>query len=89
MNGPSEIMLAGITAAAVWYADDRARQRAEVELRGRQVNREANAALHDAETHLKDLRDPLVVNLPTPVSLTGGTPTGAVRNNGPRNFLRR
>ena len=26
--------------------------------------------------------NPLVVNIPTPVSLTGGTPTGAVRNNG-------
>jgi serine/threonine-protein kinase len=43
------LMLVGVTAAAVWYAGDRAQ-------RARQVNREANAALRDAETHLKDLR---------------------------------
>jgi serine/threonine-protein kinase len=52
------LMLVGVTAAAVWYAGDRTQ-------RARQVNREANAALHDAETHLKDLRakvdDPLQV----------------------------
>src|SRR5262245_28836173 len=39
------LMLAGITAAAVWYAGDRARLRAEEASRGVQVNREANAAL--------------------------------------------
>jgi serine/threonine-protein kinase len=46
------LMLVGVTAAAVWYASDRTQ-------RARQVNREANAALHDAETHLKALRDRL------------------------------
>jgi serine/threonine-protein kinase len=50
------LVLAGITAAAVWYADDRAQRRAEVEHRGRQVNRDANAALDQAEQELKDLR---------------------------------
>jgi serine/threonine-protein kinase len=53
------LMLAGITAAAVWYAGDRARLRAEAQSRGR----EANAALDLAETNLKSLRaqldDPL------------------------------
>jgi serine/threonine-protein kinase len=53
------LMLAGITAAAVWYAGDRAQRHAEVQSRGREVNREANVALHDAETHLKGLRDRL------------------------------
>jgi serine/threonine-protein kinase len=46
------LMLAGITAAAVWYVGDRARLRAEVQSRGLA----ANAALDDAEMHLKDLR---------------------------------
>ena len=46
------VMFAGITAAAVWYAGDRARLRAEAQSRGRV----ANAALDDAENHLKDLR---------------------------------
>jgi hypothetical protein len=48
-------MLAGVTAAAVWYAGDRARLRAEAQSRGR----EANAALDQAEKHLKGLRDKL------------------------------
>jgi serine/threonine-protein kinase len=52
----SLLILAGVTTAAVWYADDRARLRAEAQSRGREVNREANAALHDAEKHLKSLR---------------------------------
>src|SRR5262249_61930676 len=57
------LMLAGVTGAAVWYLGDRARLRyedalrdAEVQHRGRQVNREANDALDQAELHLKDLR---------------------------------
>ena len=50
------LILAGITAAAVWYAGDRARLRAEAQSRGREVNREANAALDQAEMHLKALR---------------------------------
>jgi serine/threonine-protein kinase len=50
------LMLAGVTAAAVWYVDHRARLRSEEASRGAQVNREANAALHEAEIHLKRLR---------------------------------
>jgi serine/threonine-protein kinase len=46
------LILAGITAAAVWYAGDRAQRRAEAKSRGLA----ANAALDDAENHLKDLR---------------------------------
>jgi serine/threonine-protein kinase len=46
------LMLAGITAAAVWYADDRARRHTEAQGRAKL----ANAALDDAEMHLKDLR---------------------------------
>jgi serine/threonine-protein kinase len=53
------LMLAGITAAAVWYAGDRAQRRAEIQSRGREVNREANAALEQAESHLQRLRDRL------------------------------
>jgi serine/threonine-protein kinase len=45
------LMLAGITAAAVWYVGDRAQRRAEAKSRGLV----ANAALDDAENHLKDL----------------------------------
>ena len=48
-------MLAGITAFAVWYVGDRARLRAEALSRGR----EANAALDQAEGHLRDLRTKL------------------------------
>jgi serine/threonine-protein kinase len=59
------LMLAGVTAAAVWYTDDRARRRTEVQNQSRLVNRDANAALDQAETHLKRLRarldDPLEV----------------------------
>jgi serine/threonine-protein kinase len=55
------LMFVGISVAAVWYIGDRARQRAEAQGRG-QV---ANAALDDAERHLKGLRakldDPLAV----------------------------
>jgi serine/threonine-protein kinase len=46
------LMLAGITAAAVWYAGDRAQRHAEARSRAKL----ANAALDDAETHLDDLR---------------------------------
>jgi serine/threonine-protein kinase len=46
------LMLAGITAAAVWYAGDRAWLRAEARSRDQQ----ANAALDDAENHLNALR---------------------------------
>jgi serine/threonine-protein kinase len=38
--GAGLLMLAGITAAAVWYVGDRARLRAEAQSRGREVNRE-------------------------------------------------
>jgi serine/threonine-protein kinase len=48
--------LAAVLAAALWYVDDRARLRSEQGLRGAQVNREANAALDEAEKHLKGLR---------------------------------
>jgi eukaryotic-like serine/threonine-protein kinase len=67
------LMFAGVTAAAVWYAGDRARlhyeeqfRAAEVQNRSREVNREANHALDQAELHLKDLHarmdDPLRVH---------------------------
>jgi serine/threonine-protein kinase len=46
------LMLAGVIAAAVWYTGDRARLRAEAKSRDQQ----ANAALDEAENHLKDLR---------------------------------
>jgi serine/threonine-protein kinase len=46
------LMLAGVIAAAVWYAGDRARLRAEAHGRAKL----ATAALDDAEMHLKDLR---------------------------------
>jgi serine/threonine-protein kinase len=49
------LMLAGITAAAVWYAGDRAQRHAEALGRANL----ANAALDDAEVHLKDLRERL------------------------------
>jgi serine/threonine-protein kinase len=56
------LMLAGITTAAVWYAGDRARRRAEAKSRDQQ----ANAALDEAENHLKSLRaqldDPVLVH---------------------------
>jgi serine/threonine-protein kinase len=59
------LMLGGITAAAVWYVGDRARLRAEEDSRSAKVNGEANAALGQAEIHLKRLRarldDPLAV----------------------------
>jgi serine/threonine-protein kinase len=48
--------LAGVTAAAMWYVGDRAELRAEAQSRGREVNREANAALGLAETDLTNLR---------------------------------
>src|SRR5262249_3470181 len=51
--------LAGVLAAALWYVDDRARLRSEQESRGAQVNRQANAALDQAETDLKSLRNKL------------------------------
>jgi serine/threonine-protein kinase len=50
------LMLAGITAAAVWYVGDRARLHAEAQSRGWEVNHEVNAALKQAETDLKSLR---------------------------------
>jgi serine/threonine-protein kinase len=50
------LMLAGITAAAVWYAGDRARRHTEIQNRSRQVNRDATTALDQAEKHLNDLR---------------------------------
>jgi serine/threonine-protein kinase len=57
----SMLMLVGVTAAAVWYAGDRARLRAEARSRGLV----ANAALDEAEKHLQGLRakldDPLEV----------------------------
>jgi serine/threonine-protein kinase len=53
------LMLVGVAAAAVWYVGDRARLRAEAQIRGREVNHEANAALDQAETDLKTLRDQL------------------------------
>src|SRR5262249_19638396 len=46
------LMLAGVTGAAVWYVDNRI----EVQHRARQVNREANDAVDQAELQLKDLR---------------------------------
>jgi serine/threonine-protein kinase len=49
------LMLAGISAATVWYADDRAQLRAEAQSR----DRETNTALAQAETHLKNLREKL------------------------------
>src|SRR5262249_13983780 len=53
------LLLVGMTGAAAWYVSDRF----ELRHRGRQVNREVNAALDQAEGHLKDLRarleDPL------------------------------
>jgi serine/threonine-protein kinase len=52
----SVLMLAGVTAAAVWYAGDRARRHSEVQHQIQLVNRDANAALDLAETELKDLR---------------------------------
>jgi serine/threonine-protein kinase len=48
--------LAGVSAAAVWYVGDRAQRRMEVQSRGREMNHEANAALNQAESRLKDLR---------------------------------
>jgi eukaryotic-like serine/threonine-protein kinase len=67
------LMLAGVTGAAVWYIGDRARLRyedalrdVEVQNRSRQVNREADDALDQAELHLKNLHawldDPLRVH---------------------------
>jgi serine/threonine-protein kinase len=53
------LLLAGVLAAALWYVDDRARLRAEAQSRGWEVNREANAALDQAESHLQRLRDRL------------------------------
>jgi serine/threonine-protein kinase len=50
------LMLAGVTAAAVWYVGDRARRHAEIQHRSLQVNREASTALDEAENHLKDIR---------------------------------
>jgi serine/threonine-protein kinase len=59
------LLLAGVTSAAGWYVDHRARLRSEETYRGAQVNREAHAALDQAERQLKDLRarldDPLRV----------------------------
>src|SRR5262249_41495704 len=53
--------LVGVTAAAVWYVGDRAQLRADARSR----DREANAALDEAEKHLKGLRtrldDPIKV----------------------------
>jgi serine/threonine-protein kinase len=46
------LMLAGISAAAVWYAGDRAQLRADARSR----DRETNVALAQAEDHVKDLR---------------------------------
>jgi eukaryotic-like serine/threonine-protein kinase len=58
------LLVAGVTAAAVWYVGDRNRLRyegslrdSEVQNRGRQINREAMAALDQAELHLTDLRN--------------------------------
>jgi serine/threonine-protein kinase len=48
----SVLMLAGVSSAAVWYAGDQAQRRAEAKSRDQQ----ANAALDDAEKHLKGLR---------------------------------
>jgi serine/threonine-protein kinase len=52
MLAAAVLMLTSITVAAVWYAGDRAQRRAEAQSR----DRVANAALDDAENHLKDLR---------------------------------
>jgi serine/threonine-protein kinase len=49
------LMLGGVGSAAVWYAGDRARLRAEARSR----DREANAALVQAELQLEDLRTKL------------------------------
>jgi len=56
------LILAGVTGGAVWYVGDRARLRyedalrgAELQYRSRQVNREADDALDQAELHLRDL----------------------------------
>jgi eukaryotic-like serine/threonine-protein kinase len=58
------MLAAGVTAASVWYVGDRTRLRhegslrdAEVQNRSRQVNREAVAALDQAELHLTGLRN--------------------------------
>ncbi len=82
------LLLAGVTAAAVWYVGDRNRLRhedslrdAEVHNRARQVNREALAALDRAALHLTDLRtkvdDPVQVReaaqRPRPMAVTVGT----------------
>ena len=57
------LLVAGVTAAAIWYVGDRNRLRyegslrdAEVQHRGRQVNREAMAAFDQAEQILQSLR---------------------------------
>jgi eukaryotic-like serine/threonine-protein kinase len=59
------LMFAGVTAAAVWYVDQRARLQSERDSRAARVNRAANDSLDQAEIHLKDLRarleDPLKV----------------------------
>jgi serine/threonine-protein kinase len=59
------LMFVSVTAAAMWYVDQRARLGAEEASRGARVNHEANAALDQAQIHLNDLRarldDPLDV----------------------------
>ncbi|HEV7924957.1 MAG TPA: tetratricopeptide repeat protein, partial [Verrucomicrobiae bacterium] len=57
------LLVVGLSGAAAWYVGDRAERRTEETLRGQQVNRDADASLADAESHLQDIRtrleDPL------------------------------
>jgi serine/threonine-protein kinase len=53
------LMLAGTTAAGIWYVDQRARLLADRQSRATRVKSEAAAALEVAETHLRGLRDRL------------------------------
>ncbi len=58
------LVAAGI-GATVWYVRDRQERRVDEALRGQQINRDADAALAEAESHLQDIRarleDPLEV----------------------------
>jgi eukaryotic-like serine/threonine-protein kinase len=58
------LVAAGI-GATVWYLRDRGERRVDEALRGQQINRDADIALTEAESHLQDIRakleDPLKV----------------------------
>jgi serine/threonine-protein kinase len=53
------LMFAGVTAGAMWYVDQRARLHSEEDAHRAQVNHDANTALAQAQSRLKDLRDQL------------------------------